>query len=226
MIDALVAALGAPSKAARRRAAEDLIPRMAAEPAERAVRDALADPTSPERRWGAAFVLYRAGFADDAVFDGAMTALGSSDGDVRWAAAEIVVALAHGAPTRMGRLASAVRSDDPNARKMALYCLRDCGAGYETTYRAALDDIASGVRLAAIAGLARLESVTPTASAAVARVMERDADAGVRRAAAIALGRVAAVGTPARTALLQLRESTDDRDLVRAIDRALAIRTP
>lgn len=222
MLDQLIAALGAAAKGERRRAADDLIPRMGEARVRHAVRAALSD-ASAERRWGATFVSHRAGIDDDAVFAGALEALDSADGDVRWSAAEIAVAQSRGKPVRTAALVGLAEQGKPNARKMALYCLRDLGAASEAVCLAGLDAGDSGVRLAAIAAARAQEKVSDTLADKLVERIGADADAGVQRAAAVALGPRVRTDPAWRARLLGLRESSADPELRRAIDRALAM---
>ena len=183
--------------------------------------------TNAERRWGAAFALARGGVESDAVFEGALEALGFDDGDVRWAALEIVVSLARGGVRgaaridRIGRIVALARNAAAAGRKMALYGLRDLEAGDEAIYTLALFSGDAGVRLAAISGIGRLARTTTQVHDALLVTVERDADPGVRRAAAVILGKLAGDDPRVRAALEGIRATSTDADLVRAAERGL-----
>lgn len=222
-LDWIIASLGAVSKDERRRAAgalavaareRDLVGRI----------EATLDDPDPRKRWGATFALARAGIDSDAVFEGALEALGFDDGDVRWAALEIVVTLAKSSSRRVDRterLVGVAREASAAGRKMALYGLRDLEAGDEAVYTLALFSESSGVRLAAISGIARLPATTAQARDALLVTVDRDADAGVRRAAAVTLAKLAGDDPEVRAALDRIRATSTDADLVRAAERGL-----
>jgi len=220
-IDAIVASLGADSKEERRRAAGALTAVAARRELVGHVESILDDP-DPLRRWGATFALARAGIDSDAVFEGALDALGFEDGDVRWAALEIVVGLARRYDRRTARLKALAREASAAGRKMALYGLRDLEIGDEAIYTMALFSENAGVRLAAISGIARLAATSSQAHDALVVTVERDADPGVRRAAAATLGKVASESPEVRAVLERIRASSTDADLVRAAARGLA----
>jgi HEAT repeat protein len=183
---ALIELLGKERKEIRRYAA-DALARAVRDPKCRAMlADALLDADA-RRRWCACFALERAGVLDAPVVDAALEALGSDDGDVRWAAAEIVCRAVKAEPALLASVRAVVHSDVTARRKMALYCLRDTGVVDESAFIGSLHDADRGVRMAALAGLSRC--VSQGAAEAIASLMEQDADDGVRRAAAATLGR-------------------------------------
>jgi hypothetical protein len=215
---ALIEVLGHPSKEMSRRAAGALA--LAAGDPAAARRSKERWPTPMSAGAGARrFALARAGVLGDAVVGAAIESLGSRDGDVRWAAAEIVCAAARQRPEVAGVVAGVCGSQVPEQRKMALYCLRDLGAADPAPFLRALDDDERSVRLAALAGLARYTALEPEALARVLCCMRDDADAGVRRAAAAAAARIAAHDESAAAALEQAASTSDDRDFVRAAVR-------
>ena len=202
-------------------AAEQLIALAAREPdAVAALRAALAD-ADPHRRWGAAFVLHRAGLRDEGVFGGALGALGADDGDVRWAAAEIVVSLAASNADRRDRLREIAADPAAAGRKMALYCLRDLGGNDAEVFVAGLTAHDSGVRLAAVACLGRVRALSTLEVDALLSAVENDPDAGLRRAATVALRGATNDEERVRPVLERLRSQASDPDLARAAERAL-----
>ena len=218
----LVDALGAPTKAVQRGAAEALAAlARAGQDVEELLGTALAD-AAPRRRWGAAYAWSRLGPVPPACLPVLLDALGAVDGDLRWASAAILRELG-------GRLAlePALRrllgSPNPLQRKMALYALRDLNvrvADLDAELRRALDDPDAAVRLAAMSALASLADDRPAAAGALLLRLE-DADAGVRRAAAAALGRLG-VASAAVTSALRRALVTGDVGLARAAAGALA----
>jgi HEAT repeat protein len=215
---ALIELLAHPSKDVSRRAAGALA-LAAAEPAHRSLLEHAAVDADPRRRWPAAFALARAGVLDDAVVRAALESLGARDGDVRWAAAEIVCNAARSSPRIVRSIADACRSDVAEQRKMALYCLRDLVTSDMQPFVDALGDPDRGVRLAGLAGLARSEGLDAVATARVIGCMRDDADAGVRRAAAATAARLAGRDPAAAAELERAASESDDQDFVRAATR-------
>jgi len=187
---ALIDLLDDDRKEVRRRAAGALAV-AAAEPAHRGLIERALSDSRPLRRWCAAFALARAGTFDEPVARAAVDALGLPDGDVRWAAAEIVCEAVRRRPESLGLIRNALTSSSPEQRKMAIYCLRDLAGGDAQTYLPALADSDRGVRLAALSALMRLESLDRGAVDRVIECMQADGDDGVRRAAGAAARRIA-----------------------------------
>jgi len=216
----LVVLLGDPRKAVSRRAAAALALAVA-EPAHlTAVESALGDADA-RRRWGAAFALARAGMRNEAVMRAAVMALDARDGDVRWAAAEIVCDIAGSLGHLRPLVEDAAVSGGPERRKMGLYCLRDLGHEDSAVFRAALSDSDRGVRLAALAGLVRCAGSSGEGADVIVDVMAHDADVGVRRAAAATLGRMALDDQHVTDALGHARDASEDDDFIRAATAAL-----
>jgi HEAT repeat protein len=174
-------------------------------------------------RFGAAFALAKLG-PDPATLPVLLETLGEADGDMRWAAAGLVVELARGRPELRGALASLAASGTPGQRKMAVYCLRDLGGDapeLEEILAANLEHDDAGVRLAALAGLGRLFAGRESALRTVLRVAHGDADDGVRRAAVSQLGGFpAAGGDPEAEKVLAAAEESGDEGLRRAATAA------
>ena len=185
-----LACLEHPDKAVRRRAADTLASALAGGDIDAdSLRPSLASP-SREVCWGLAFALRFAGLRDDALLESWMEALGDEDGDVRWAAAAIVIEAARGEESlRAGLLVLAV-SGRPLSRKMALFCLCAGGLRDATPFVAALADEDLFVRLAALTSLGRLGMREDGVLAAIAAVESGDPEPRVRRAAAAILERL------------------------------------
>jgi HEAT repeat protein len=219
----LFEALGAPTKAVQRGAAEALaaLGRAGEAAVEQVLARALHDGDG-RRRWGAAYAWSRLGCIPPACLPVLLDALGASDGDLRWASAAILRELGDGDEV-VAALRGLLGSVNPLQRKMALYCLRDLAprdAGLEAHLLGALDDVEPAVRLAAMAALAHLAIDRDGAGRALVARLD-DADPGVRRAAAAALGRLG-LATPAVTAALRRALGAGDAGLARAASRALA----
>src|SRR5262249_22992361 len=188
---AKVAALGDPSKAVQRGAADALVALDRSGVAVRPLLEAALVTANPRQRWGAAFALGQLGMATPPVVDILIGALADADGDLRWAAAGLVLRLL--APdVLVTRLLGAWTAAPAAQRKMLLYCLRDAAEGTSRAERLALDalrDVEPSVRLAAMSALARCARDREQAAAATMALLE-DPDAGVRRAAAASLGQL------------------------------------
>ncbi len=236
---ALIEALGDSRKVVQRRAVDALAAAAAHDPRVVAGLRAALDCGETPRRWCAAYALGLIGGALDLRAQKALLeALANPDGDVRWAAADLIVRLGGESPEPIRRGLIALEDHpDHNARKMAIYCLRDLKlddpevrATVERASRAA----ESGVRLAALSLLAHLPHADQQADRdadqdpdddaveIALRCLESDPDPGVRRAAASALGRFGTDSPCAAQALERAASQTADPDLARAARQALA----
>jgi len=178
-------------------------------------------------RWASAYALAQIGadaFAMDSA-DALIEAMADDDGDIRWAATNLMVRLGREnfdeITNRLYKLAS---GSDRNARKMALYCIRDlkiAGPDLIRVVENAVHDSDVHVRLAALAVLSRLRDA-PEAGRLMLECLTSDLDAGVRRAAASALGNVDGADADAITAALNLAASdASDESLAKAARGAL-----
>jgi HEAT repeat protein len=226
-IDAITGCLGADSKPVRRRAADALAALARCDPAiVTAIRPYLQS-ANRRIRFGAAYALGAVG--DDALtLDAAAAlceALGNSDGDLRWAAAELIVRLGRAHPKEIREeLLALVRSANPVARKMALYCLRDLGVqGIKVldAVAAAIRDGDAHVRLAALALLSASFASHDAAASLILERLDSDRDVGVRRAAAVALGTLPPGTAAAIEALRRAGSQTLDESLKRAARTSL-----
>jgi HEAT repeat protein len=223
----LLGCLEVPVKQVQRRAAEALADLETAGVAVRASLEARLAGTAFSHRWGAAYALARLGAPPAHVLPVLIEAMGSDDGDLRWAAARIAVEQLPG-PALTTCLLDAAADPRAELRKMALYCLRDLAVWSpecEARCRAALQDDAVGVRLAGMSALARLDADRAASAQAVLPMLD-DPEPGVRRAAAATLGRL---GDASREVVLALERAagTADEFLARAAAGALeALRGP
>ena len=145
----------------------------------------------------------------------------ADDGDLRWAAAGIVVRLRDRAAL-VGSLCALLASRNATQRKMALYCLRDLETRAPEVQQAvlqALGDADRDVRLAAIATLARLALDRGGAAERLVHALETG-DERVRRAAAAALGALGERSAPVLAAL-GAASASPDPSLRRAAKGAL-----
>ena len=219
---ALADCLGADRKAVERPAAEAFAALAArGVPVDEILLGALASPL-PRRRWGAAFALSLAGDPPPATLPVLLETLGADDGDLRWAAAGIVVRLQHERAALVESLRALVASGNAAQRKMALYCLRDLEARTPAVEQAvlhALGDADRDVRLAAIATLARLALDRGGAAERLVHALETG-DERVRRAAAAGLGALGERNAPVLAAL-RAASASPDPSLRRAAEGAL-----
>ncbi len=239
---ALIECLGDSRKVVQRRAADALGAAAAHDPRIVPGLRAALDSEPAGRRWGAAYALSLIDRALDLrAHNALLEALANPDGDVRWAAKDLLVRLAGEHPDEVRRSLIALQElpeghpddhRDHNARKMALYALRDLKfAGPEVRAMAARASRAaeSAVRLAALSLLAQLADASDAAQGEAEdeaidialRCLESDPDPGVRRAAASALGHL---GTAPRAAqaLERAASQTADPGLAKAARHTLA----
>lgn len=226
---ALARALGDPSKAVVR-AASDALATIArrAGGVEDVLREALHGE-SPGARWGAAFTLARLAPPGPRLLPALVEALGSADGDVRWAASRILVDVGRLHGEVLPLLVGLVRGGGtPLVRRMAAYALRSLAPDRPEAARVLLEatyDADLPLRRAALTALAALEAPPPEIPERLVEVLARDRDAPSRRLAALALGELgaAAPGSLPPAAHDALREAlhTADTDLRRAAERSL-----
>jgi HEAT repeat protein len=217
---ALAEALGDGRKAVERGAAETFATLARRGVAVERILDEALVSSAPRRRWGAAFALSLLGDPPLRTLPVLLDALGVDDGDVRWAAAGVVVRMTDREATAR-TLLDLVRAGNGRQRKMALYCLRDLGVRSVDAEHAVLRALADAdwdVRLASITTLPRLALDRRAAAERLVVVLETG-EARDRRAAAAALG---ALGERSPRVLAALRAcGPDDPALRRAAERAL-----
>jgi HEAT repeat protein len=227
-LDTLLRCLGANRKVIQRRAAEALAARSQFD--ERVVEKtrAMLSHSDSRARWGAAYALGLLR-GDNALDLRAMPALveaiASSDGDVRWAAAELIVRLGKTHRDDVSReLIALADSGNFNARKMALYCLRDVGGPRDALLAAAenaCNDHHSLLKMAALSLITRIENPGDRAAALAIRLLESDPDGGVRRCAAVALGHLGNASRQVTEALTRAANAEGDIYMKRAALGAL-----
>ena len=228
VVDALVGCVGAAQKTVQRRAIDALEAIAKSGDARIVERLRLAiRGDDRRRRWGAAYALGQIGAGAFAmhVADALSEALSDDDGDIRWAAANLIVRLGGEYPEEIRERLLVLGTDsDSNARKMALYCIRDLGmrgADLLAVLERAVRDLDVHVRLAALAVLTRLTDASDTAARLAIECLESDSDAGVRRAAAVALGNLQHSSLLAVEALRAAAGDLSDTSLARAARGAL-----
>lgn len=227
-MDALLQCLAANRKVIQRRAAEALA--VSAAHDFRIVQKlrTMLSHHDPRARWGAAYALGLVA-SDDALDLPALPtlfeALAGNDGDVRWAAAELVVRLGkQHRETVSHALIGLARDGNLNARKMALYCLRDVGGPHEELLAVAEScaaDHSSILKMATLSLVPRIADSGDRAAALAIRLLENDPDAGVRRCAAVALGHIGHRAPRVIEALTRAIQIEGDIYMKRAAEGAL-----
>lgn len=223
-------ALGDPVKAVVR-AASDALVQIArrAGGVDEAIRAALHSEL-PSRRWGAAFTWARLEPPGPRVLPALVEALGSPDGDVRWAAARLLVEAGRLHADVLPLLLGLVRGGEHAlVRRMATFALRELAPDRPEAAQVLLDatdDVDLHVRRAAYTAMASLMSPPPDVAEHLLRTLESDPDAATRRLAALALGEIgatepSALPSHAEGALRQAGGRSQDPDLRRAVERAL-----
>ena len=222
-LDALARCLGHDRKLVQRRAAEAFAALDRRGTPVRAVLAAALRSTAARQRWGAAYALSLLGAPPRETLPVLLEALGEDDGDMRWAAARIVVRM-RDEPGLVGMLVELAVRGRGSQRKMALYCIRDLEVVSTDTERvaaAALGDPEVGVRLAALSTLPAVAVNRVTAARRLLSLLD-DPDGGVRRAAAVALGELG-TGSEEVVAALNAAAASEDASLTRAAQRALRL---
>lgn len=221
-LDALRDCLGDTRKLVQRRAAEAfgiLAPRGV--DVESRLRAAL-DAADVRLRWGAAYALALIERLPLEALPALLDVMGFDDGDLRWAAADLVKQLAaadRGAVS--AHLLTAARTPGPK-RKMALYCLRDLDVAEASEIAlSALADEQLETRLAALALLAKVHPAPAAAARRIAALID-DADPRMRRAAAGTLGSLG-IRADSVIAALHRAAASEDSSLSRAATRSLRL---
>jgi HEAT repeat protein len=224
---AIVNCLAAESKTVRRRAADALAAIARRDSTLVAALLTELSNREPRIRFGAAYAL---GSIDEnsLTLDAAAAlceALDDADGDVRWAAAELIVRLGRDHPEDVGaRMIAMARSGKPVARKMALYCMRNLAIGSADALDAGLAAIQhddAHVRLAALALLSACFTGHAGAAEQVRERLNTDHDPRVRRAAAVALGHLRSCSDHTLDALRRAGSQLADESLARAARASL-----
>ncbi|HVO28259.1 MAG TPA: HEAT repeat domain-containing protein [Candidatus Margulisiibacteriota bacterium] len=222
-LDALAGCLADPRKIIQRRAAETFAALGAHCAHVRAVLVRTIGSQVARQRWGAAYALSLLGDSPPVALPALFDALGSSDGDVRWAAGNILARL-RGDNALVEALQRLLTAGNAAQRKMAAYCLRDLEARSPAGDRAllaALSDIDTYVRIAAISCIARLAMDRRAASRYLLNLLD-DPNPSVRRVTAAALGLLGERSEAVQAALTAASHSPD-ASLARAAERSLRL---
>lgn len=196
LVDALCAALADPEKAVAR-AASAALARIG--PAHGAVQAALSTALrapQPRARLFAALALAALGPPPLKLLPALVDALALADGDLRFAAARLLVDLGRIEPEVQGLLIALVAGGErPELRRMAIFALRELAPEREETAAALVSASRAhdaALRRAALASLAALRDPTPEAIARLREALCGDPDAEARALAARALRQLGA----------------------------------
>jgi HEAT repeat protein len=159
------------------------------------LRRTLLQPTpgsdGAQRRWGAAFALAQLGPPGCELLPAAIEAMGSTDPDVRWAAARVLAATAALHEEALRLLLDLV-ADGATAplRRTAVFALRQLAARPDIAAAliAATSDREVSVKRAALSALARSPHALDGAAPRLQAILRSDPDLGSRALAAICLG--------------------------------------
>jgi HEAT repeat protein len=225
-LEALIENLGSPAKAVQRHAADALAAAAAGSPAVVARLVALLDAPQPRVRWIAAYALGQVdGALDLRAAAALLEAFSDDDGDVRWAALELLVRLGRRyRDVVRDRLLRLQESSSVNCRKMSCYALGELGVfdpAVVSAVCAACGSADSQVRLAALSYLKEAGAGGRDAVDAVVACLKSDRDQGVRRAAAFTLGYLGDRSERVLHALREAAETANDASLSKAARRTL-----
>jgi hypothetical protein len=171
-------------------------------------------------RWGAAYALSLLQRLQFEALPTLFEVVALDDGDLRWAASELIKQLAAVDRERVVAALLVARAI-PVQRKMALYCLRDLGVAESSDIAlAALTDPHLETRLAAVALLAKVHRDPSSAARRIAALVD-DADPRMQRVAAATLGNLG-ISLPEVLAALDRAEASSDDSLRRAAARSRA----
>lgn len=141
----------------------------------------------------AALALARLEPPDPGLLPALVDGLGAREGDVRWSAARVLVDMGRLHPQLVGVLIGLVRSaEDPAARRMAAFALRELAPDHPETARALLaatGDDDPHVRRAAVTALAGLLDPPPEVGARL-DALRADPDPTLARLATLAFERM------------------------------------
>ncbi|MEB2345665.1 MAG: HEAT repeat domain-containing protein [Deltaproteobacteria bacterium] len=192
LAEPLIGALGDPERGVARAAGEALVAlARRSEGVLPLLRAALRRGGAP--RVPAALALARLEPPDPGLLPALVDGLGAREGDVRWSAARVLVDMGRLHPQLVGVLIGLVRSaEDPAARRMAAFALRELAPDHPETARALLaatGDDDPHVRRAAVTALAGLLDPPPEVGARL-DALRADPDPTLARLATLAFERM------------------------------------
>jgi hypothetical protein len=210
LVDALCAALADADKSVAR-AACDALARIGARDASVSRTLAAVLPRlEPRGRLFAALAIARLEPPPPKLLPPLVAALALADGDLRWTAVRLLVELGRSQPEVLPVLLALVAGDEqPAARRMAVFALRELAPDRDETAQALLAASRAAdaeLRSAALVSLAALWDPSREVVARLCQALAEEPDAAARGLAAAALGELASahperVGADARSAL-------------------------
>ena len=227
VLDALIENLSSPNKAVQRHCASAIAAAGRSNPTIVPRLLAMLEGPQTSGRWAAAYAL---GLIDDALDLRAcqplMETMASSDGDLRWAALELIVRLGRRFPSHIrAALLALQEGDNANGRKMAIYAMRYLGIRDAAALAAASRACAakdSQVRLAALSFFKEAGAADGPAIEVVLACLQNDPDKGVRRAAAYTLGYLGHRSERVMATLREAAGAANDASLRKAASLTLA----
>jgi HEAT repeat protein len=230
LVDALADALGDPEPAVMRAASDALVELERDAPS---VRSALAKALRSDdatRRWGAASTWARIEPPPLRLLPALVETLGLPARHARWAAARLLVHMGRLHGEVLPVLLAIAREDDrPQARRMAVYALRELAPDAPETARVLLEAARAPdlpLRRAALTSLASLLDPPRAVISHLIEILDADPDGASRRIAATSLGELGAsaadgLAPEAHAALKRAERDPGDPLLRRGARRAL-----
>ncbi len=224
-IAALMADLEKSDKPTLRKAVDALV-HMVADDAEigTTLTELLHDPRR-KNRWPIAYILASLPSPPQSSIEVLIETLDHRDPDIRWAVALILIRLAKADQQILRLLIELASIGTANQRRMAIYSLRDVGAGDEEsvhTLLRSLSDLDPTVRVAAVTSLKSQPGLGEIGKNELLRLFLNDQDLRVRNSSAVTL---AQMGAPSEAFLNELTKAaaSDNAQLKKAATAALDI---
>lgn len=221
----LIQSLNQRDKRALRQAVDDLISTAPGFPHLAEQLDRLLGEKPGAESWPIAYVLAHISSPSSLCLRVLGEALGTTDPDIRWAVALLLVRLAKQDHGIVGLLFDLLKSGSPVQRRMALYCLRDTEAKETAILPALLESLRDPdplVRVAAVNSLKNWPDVRKDVLDYLRDLFLRDPDPRVRHTTALTLAQLGAPTREIRSALEDASRSEDPR-LKRAANAALRL---
>jgi HEAT repeat protein len=184
----------------------------------------LNDPRR-KNRWPIAYILASLPSPPQSSIEVLIETLDHRDPDIRWAVALILIRLAKADKQILRLLIELASKGTANQRRMAIYSLRDVGAGDEEsvhTLLSCLRDLDPTVRVAAVTSLKLQSGLGEIGKNELLRLFLNDRDLRVRNSSAVTL---AQLGAPSEAFLSELTKAaaSNNAQLKKAANAALDI---
>jgi HEAT repeat protein len=184
----------------------------------------LNDPRR-KNRWPIAYILASLPSPPQSSIEVLIETLDHRDPDIRWAVALILIRLAKADKQILRLLIELASKGTANQRRMAIYSLRDVGAGDEEsvhTLLSCLRDLDPTVRVAAVTSLKLQSGLGEIGKNELMRLFLNDRDLRVRNSSAVTL---AQLGAPSEAFLSELTKAaaSNNAQLKKAANAALDI---